>query len=74
MIQRGCDLSLAPKALEDHVSIHPALDELDGHCLIELAVDPNGAIDDTHPAAPDFLFKAIYTYPAADHRIGRDVL
>src|SRR5687767_3272232 len=74
MVERCGYLSLATKSLQDHVRIHPALDEFDGDGLVELSVDTRSTVYDTHAAAPDLFIEAIRTDPAADHGIGRDVL
>ncbi len=62
MIEAGEDLAFGQEAAEDLVTIHPALDQLEGDALLKVAVRALGEVDDAHAAVPQL----------ADQTVGAD--
>ncbi len=59
MLEPGQDLALAEEPGQDLIGVHPPLDELEGHLLLELAVGALRPPYRSHPPAADLLQKAI---------------
>jgi hypothetical protein len=66
VVERGENLPLVAETAEDEVGVHPALDELDGDALAELAVGAERLVDGAHPAAPDLARDDVDADAAAD--------
>ena len=65
VVEPGQDLPLGEEAPVDLVRVHPALDELEGDPLLELAVGALGEIDHAHPAPCQLAHETIGADPAS---------
>src|SRR5260370_648275 len=65
VVERGQDLALAAKPLNDVVGIKPTADNLYGHEFLKRVVVPGRQIDCTHSAAADLAQNPVGPDPAA---------
>ena len=62
-------MSLVTKAAQDKISIHAALDELNGDTLLKGIVGALGQINSAHPSAPYLADNLVRAYTLTDYRI-----
>ena len=59
MGQAGEHLALQPEAAQDLLSIHAALNQLDGHLFLELLIEARGQPHRSHASAPDAFLQFV---------------
>ena len=61
VLESGEDLPFGPEPAQDLLGVHAGLEDFERDPLLELPVDTDGEIDDTHPAVAEALQHLVRT-------------